>query len=49
MTAPVAISTLRFVKLSELVIDHRHWKNPREFSGLDDPDISALATDIKAH
>lgn len=48
MTAPaVAINAKRLVRLSDLCLDHKHWKNPREFSGLDDPQIAELGADIK--
>lgn len=36
----------RWVALGDLVIEYRHWRNPRSLTGLGDDDIAALATDI---
>lgn len=34
------------VRLSELVLEYHHWQNPRQFTGLDDEAMQALAQDI---
>lgn len=47
-TAPTAITSLRFVSLRDLTIDHALWTNPRTITGLDDTAIGELAADIKA-
>lgn len=44
-TAP---STLRHVPLSSLRLEHKHWSNPRVYSGMDDAAIGALGVDLKA-
>lgn len=44
---PSVISNLRFVRASDLVLDHQHWKNPRTVTGLDDISIAELGDDIK--
>jgi ParB/RepB/Spo0J family partition protein len=37
----------RFVKLSDLRLEHKHWVNPRLKTGLDTESLGELGTDIK--
>jgi hypothetical protein len=46
-SALIPITAKRFVKLKDLTLDHKHWSNPREFTGLDDEDLAELGADIK--
>lgn len=39
---------VRYVRLGELVLDYKHWRNPRTVTGLDSESISRLAESIKA-
>jgi hypothetical protein len=36
------------VRLSDLVLEYKHWTNPRQFTGLDDEGMRVLADDILA-
>ena len=36
----------RWARLGDLVLEYKHWKNPRTFTGLDDVSLRALADDI---
>jgi hypothetical protein len=38
---------VRWVPLGNLVLEYRHWKNPRTFTGLDAESLAALSSDIK--
>lgn len=38
----------RWMRLGDLELDYKHWKNPRSFTGLDDERMQHLAADIKA-
>lgn len=42
-----AITSLRFVPQSELVVDHKNWTNPRTITGLDEASLADLGKDIK--
>lgn len=41
-------SAFRTVSINDLALDHKHWQNPRTFTGLSDPEIAELGIDIKA-
>lgn len=38
---------VRWVKLGDLALEYRHWKNPRTFTGLDAESIRLLSEDIR--
>lgn len=46
-TPPEGNREVRWVPLGDLQIERKFWKNPRLFTGLDDADIQALASDIQ--
>jgi transcriptional regulator with XRE-family HTH domain len=48
-TPVLETATSRLVPLSELVLEHKHWTNPRSRTGLDDPSIAELAQSITAN
>jgi len=39
--------TPRWARLGDLLLDYKHWRNPRSFTGLDPDSIRLLADDIK--
>lgn len=39
---------VRWVAFDDLVLEYKHWVNPRQFTGLDEISIQALADDIRA-
>jgi len=46
--SPQAVRCDRWVRMGSLVLDHKHWQNPRTATGLDEASIAELASSIGA-
>lgn len=47
LQAEISARAPRLVRVGDLLLDYKHWQNPRTFTGLDSDSLQSLANDIR--